>query len=169
MLQETPQETLTKKSNSSFIVRKTRKLGTKHSPIWMSVWVHLLVSSHRLVNGAVHNHRRPASHHALLYLLLPVLPSEVLLLCSLSLLPTAMLLSRKRWSKNTIQKTLLVGAKDALKSQITKLAADKHSTRNKRTGAKWIDVMNVVTCPCVHLSVGTKQRYLKKETIGFLH
>lgn len=53
----------------------------------------LLLSSLRLVNSVVHRHRSPPSHPPPLYLLLPVLPSDMLLLCSLSLLPTAMLLS----------------------------------------------------------------------------
>lgn len=53
----------------------------------------LLLLCLRLVNGAVHNHWGPPPHPPPLYLLLPVLPSGMLLLCSLSLLPTAMLLS----------------------------------------------------------------------------
>lgn len=51
----------------------------------------------RLVNSVVHHHWSPPPHHPLRYLLLPVLPSEMLLLCSLSLLPTAVLLPWKRY------------------------------------------------------------------------
>lgn len=54
------------------------------------------LSSLRLANSVVHNHRNPPPHPPLLHLLLPVLPSEMLLLCPLSLLPPTVLLSRKR-------------------------------------------------------------------------
>jgi len=57
---------------------------------------YLSLSSLRLVNSVIHRHRCPPPPHPLRYLLLPVLPSEVLLLCSLSLLPAAMLLPWKR-------------------------------------------------------------------------
>lgn len=62
----------------------------------------LLLLCLRLVNGAVHYHWSPPPHHPHQYLLLPMLPSGVLLLRSLSLLPTAMLLSWKRYSSSRV-------------------------------------------------------------------
>lgn len=53
----------------------------------------------RLADCAAHRPRWIAPHHTDLYLLLPVLSSELLLLCPLSLLSSHLLLPRRRYSR----------------------------------------------------------------------
>lgn len=55
----------------------------------------VVLCSVRLVDGSPHHPRRADARHPLLYLLLSVLPAEVLLLRSLPLLPRDLLLPRK--------------------------------------------------------------------------
>lgn len=106
MLRVTHLEILTRKSSSLFTVSdengclSDQTLAEFYSRLTKSAKVPVMcltifLSSLRLANSVVHHHRNPPSHHALLHLLLPVLPSEMLLLCPLSLLPPTVLLSRK--------------------------------------------------------------------------
>lgn len=106
-LRETHLEILTRKSSSLFTVSNknsclsNQTVAKLYSRLTKSAKVSVMcltifLTSLRLANGVVHHHRNPPAHHALLHLLLPVLPSEMLLLCPLSLLPPTVLLSRKR-------------------------------------------------------------------------
>lgn len=49
----------------------------------------------RLADCVLHYHRGPPPYPPIMYLLLPMLPSEVLLLCPLPMLPTNLLLPRE--------------------------------------------------------------------------
>lgn len=63
----------------------------------------VVVCSFRLVDGSPHHPRCAGAHHPLLYLLLSVLPAEVLLLCALPLLPSNLLLPRERFKNKNHQ------------------------------------------------------------------
>lgn len=56
----------------------------------------LLLTRCRLADGPVDHPRCSAAHDAPLHMLLPVLPSGLLLLCTLPVLSTEMLLPRER-------------------------------------------------------------------------
>lgn len=55
-----------------------------------------LLASSRLADSPVNHHRCAPAHHALVHMLLSVLPAEVLLLRPLPVLSTDMLLPGKR-------------------------------------------------------------------------
>lgn len=61
------------------------------------------VACSRLADRSADHHGRPPPHHALLHLLLSVLSAEVLLLRPLPLLPSDLLLPRKRWRRLSLQ------------------------------------------------------------------